>query len=450
MHLAGGDADLGPHAKFAPICKLGRSVVHQNGAVQLGQEPGRGRVVFGQDTIGVVRTIGADMIHRRVQIRHNAGGDLHIQILFAPVLIRGGKHPVDGLQPQIGMHMHARIHQGAHDALPDRCRHILMDQQAFGSTANTSPPCLGIEHNLENFFRIGVLVDIDMHDAFEVGKDGNTRLALHQPHKTLAATGHNHIDGVGHGQHFAHRGAVAGGHKLHGVLRQVCVAQALLQSRVDGFGRMKPFGAAAQDHRIARLEAQRAGICRHIGPAFIDHTHDAQRRAHPLDIEARGLGPIGKDFAHGVGLFGHGAQAVDDALNAVLCQVQTVHHGVRQPFVAAIVHVLGIGGDDVGAIGPDMLGRTDQGGMFARGAGKGEGRRRRFGALADVGHETGDICEIFHRSGPVVGGAQLDSMPPAGIFTAKRRLRGPYRPCGSMQHGPDSPIAPQSRRCGGL
>ena len=43
--------------------------------------------------------------------------------------------------------------------------------------------------------------------------------------------------------------------------------------------------AAAQDHGIAGLQAQRAGIGGHIGAAFEDHADDAERHAHALDGE---------------------------------------------------------------------------------------------------------------------------------------------------------------------
>ncbi len=51
---------------------------------------------------------------------------------------------------------------------------------------------------------------------------------------------------------------------------------------------------------VAGLEAQRAGIGRHIGPAFVDHTDDTQRRAHAFDVQAVGAVPGGGHFAHGV------------------------------------------------------------------------------------------------------------------------------------------------------
>jgi histidine phosphotransferase ChpT len=54
VHLAGGDANLCPHAKFAAIGKLGRGIMHQNRAVEFIHKARHRGSVFGKDAIGVV------------------------------------------------------------------------------------------------------------------------------------------------------------------------------------------------------------------------------------------------------------------------------------------------------------------------------------------------------------------------------------------------------------
>ena len=44
VHAAGGDADLGAHAEFAAVGELGRGVVQDDGAVDLGEEAVGGRL----------------------------------------------------------------------------------------------------------------------------------------------------------------------------------------------------------------------------------------------------------------------------------------------------------------------------------------------------------------------------------------------------------------------
>ena len=57
----GRDADLGPHAEFAAIGKLGRGVDQHDGAIDLAQKALRHRVIFGDDRIGVVRAEALDV-----------------------------------------------------------------------------------------------------------------------------------------------------------------------------------------------------------------------------------------------------------------------------------------------------------------------------------------------------------------------------------------------------
>ena len=90
---------------------------------------------------------------------------------------------------------------------------------------------------------------------------------------------------------------------------------------------MEAFRATAQDNGIAGFEAKRACIGGYIGAAFIDHADHAQWCAHTLDMEARRPVPLRDDLAHGIGLLGHGAQGIDDALDAAFIQHETVEHG---------------------------------------------------------------------------------------------------------------------------
>ena len=62
VHLAGGDADLGAHAELAAVGELGRGVVEDDGAVDLGEEAIGRRLVVGDDGVGVVRAVALDVV----------------------------------------------------------------------------------------------------------------------------------------------------------------------------------------------------------------------------------------------------------------------------------------------------------------------------------------------------------------------------------------------------
>jgi hypothetical protein len=51
--------------------------------------------------------------------------------------------------------------------------------------------------------------------------------------------------------------------------------------------------AAAQDRRVARLEAQRARVAGHVRPALVDDADHAERHAHALDAQAVRPLPLG-------------------------------------------------------------------------------------------------------------------------------------------------------------
>jgi hypothetical protein len=86
---------------------------------------------------------------------------------------------------------------------------------------------------------------------------------------------------------------------------------------MDGARRIGGIRAAAQDHRIAGLEAERAGIGRHVRAALIDDADDAERRAHAFDLQPVRAVPGGDDRADGIGQFGDGANAVGHGLHAL-------------------------------------------------------------------------------------------------------------------------------------
>ena len=58
--------------------------------------------------------------------------------------------------------------------------------------------------------------------------------------------------------------------------------------------------AAAQDRRVPRHQAKRAGIGGHVGPRFVDDTDDADRHRHPVDAKPVGPLPLAQKAAERV------------------------------------------------------------------------------------------------------------------------------------------------------
>ena len=95
-------------------------------------------------------------------------------------------------------------------------------------------------------------------------KTGTRASVLHPRDQALAAARHDDVDGaVEAAQHLADGGAVGGRHQLDRVLRQARVAAGpSTQARWMAATECEAVGAAAQDHGVAGLEAERAGIGR--------------------------------------------------------------------------------------------------------------------------------------------------------------------------------------------
>ena len=128
-----------------------------------------------------------------------------------------------------------------------------MDQQAFSRSTNAGATGFGVQHDLQDFFRVSIFIDIDVHDPFEVGKDRDTGFALYQANQTLAAARYNHVNRVGHGQHLTDCRTVACRHQLDRIRWQASRFEPDFQRCVDRAGGMKAFGPAPQDHGIAGL-----------------------------------------------------------------------------------------------------------------------------------------------------------------------------------------------------
>ena len=75
----------------------------------------------------------------------------------------------------------------------------------------------------------------------------------------------------------------------------------LVERRVDGARRAMAVRAAAQDHGVAGLERQRAGVGGDVRPALVDHADDAERHPHALDGHAVRPRPGFGDLADRIG-----------------------------------------------------------------------------------------------------------------------------------------------------
>ncbi len=170
---------------------------------------------------------------------------------------------------------------------------------------------------------------------------------------------------------------------------------------MDFLRRQKALRAAAQDHGIAGLEAERAGVGGNGRAAFINDADHAERRRDPLDDEAIGALEPREYAPDGIGQGRDFLQALGRGFDLLGVEAKSVEESARV--------ALGRCGRDVACIGREdgVLAFANRGRGRADGAvlGFGRGERQRMRGFsrgaAEFGHDRGDIVvaglHVFHR-----------------------------------------------------
>ncbi len=109
---------------------------------------------------------------------------------------------------------------------------------------------------------------------------------------------------------------------------------------------MKTLRAAAQDGRVAGLEAQRRRVGRHVGPALVDDANDTQRHRDSLNLQTIRSVPFSQDASKRVMQAGDRFDAAGHALDAIVIQHQAVEQGCTQAALLARRHILRVGCQD--------------------------------------------------------------------------------------------------------
>ena len=196
---------------------------------------------------------------------------------------------------------------------------------------------------------VGRRMDVGVAEPLGMREHRHARLALHTLDQRLAAARHDQVEQAGGRQHRRDIGAVGVRRDLHAGLRQSRRAQSRHQRRIDRGGAAHAFRAAAQDHRVARLQADAGGVGADIRAAFVDHADHADRRGDALDAQPVRPRPVGQRAAERIGQQRDVFQALGHRLDARLVQ--------RKPIAecggaGAGGEVGGVGGQDVRGLRP--------------------------------------------------------------------------------------------------
>ncbi len=204
--------------------------------------------------------------------------------------------------------------------------------------------------------------------------------------QALATTRHDHVDIFRHADQGAHRGAVSGIHHLHGSSRQSGFGEAELNAAGNRLIGMDRLGAAAQDGRVARLQAQAGRVDGHVGPRFVDDAHHAQRHPHLADLDAGWHVTHVADRADRIRQRGDLAQALDHAVYHLWRQRQAIEHGGVQTIGTTAGQVQLIGPHQFVAGSVERRGSGLQGTILLRCAGTRKHSRGLARGAAQAGH----------------------------------------------------------------
>ena len=147
-------------------------------------------------------------------------------------------------------------------------------------------------------------------------------------------------------------------------------------------GRIGAFGcmATAQDGGVARFEAQRGDIDRHIGPGLVNHADDADGHAYLVEAQPVGQVVPAHDLPDRIGQRGDMPDALRAGGDAVHVETQAVEFSFIHAGFEGFLHVLRVGGGDVVGMRVEGVGDGEQQlvlrfrvGLFERTLGPGGG-----------------------------------------------------------------------------
>jgi hypothetical protein len=258
---------------------------------------------------------------------------------------------------------------------------------------------LGVLDDLQRLVRVGFLFEVDVAVAVQVLDHRHARFGQQAGDQALAAARHDDVDEFAHGDQLADRSTVSGIDDLDAFGGQAGGLQAFLDQCGDGAVAADGFRAAAQDGRVAGLQAQRGSVGGDVRTGFVDDADDAKRHAHLADLDARWHELELTHFANRVGQLGHLFDTFGHAVDALFRQCQAVEHGGFEAGGTGGGKIFGIGGDQRGFFAADGGGDVQQCGVLFRGRCGGEAARGSAGLAADSLHVVLDIHGFVRRKG---------------------------------------------------
>ncbi len=234
MKLAGADANLRPHAELGAVGELRRGVPQHDGGIERGEEALGSGAVLGHDALGVMRAVLLDVRDRFFDAIDGFHSDNGVEIFRRPVFFRRSfGRGEDGAHRVVTTDFTASFGQSRKHVLANGRQYRAVDQQRLGRAAHRYAAHLCVQRNSARLGRIGLRVEIDVADAFEMRQHRHARLAHHASGQALAAARDDEIDRAAQTlQHQTNRSAIRGRHTRDRGFRQAGGTQTF-QHRVE-------------------------------------------------------------------------------------------------------------------------------------------------------------------------------------------------------------------------
>ena len=210
----------------------------------------------------------------------------------------------------------------------------------------------------------------------------------HRTDKALASAGHAKVDILRKRKKGGNGFAVGGGNDLDGVDREAGQRfdGGVEHDAGDGLVGVDGLLAAAEDRRVAALEAETRGVGRHVGARFVDDDDDADGDGEFPQYQSVGADPFVEQFAGRIGQGGHFTESAGHGGDAFVVQVQAIEHRGAETGLRAVLHVDGVGSLDGRTARFDGVGHGQQGPVLVGRAQSGESARGGFRLPAKLRH----------------------------------------------------------------
>ncbi|MPN19170.1 hypothetical protein SDC9_166536 [bioreactor metagenome] len=213
----------------------------------------------------MARTVTVDVRRRLFDRADRLHREDEVEIFGLPVLF-GRRFRVGAELPEfvVAAQLHAAFPHGRDERRNELRRRLPVDQQRFERVAGARPLAFGVADDRHRLFDVASGIDIEVTDAFIMFQHRHGRFGADQPDQFLSAARNDQIEAAVHLEQHRNRRAVGPRHKLDGSVRQAAFDRRLVEQFRQKQVRAERLAAAAQNHRVARLEADSGGVHRDV------------------------------------------------------------------------------------------------------------------------------------------------------------------------------------------